>query len=267
MYFPKVLLKHTRGFTWLFLALPLSFATLVSAPSRSAEPVLVAVATNFAQPFEEIAASFTKETGHNVRIATGSSGKFYAQIVHGAPYDVFLSADRERPARLIELSHAVQGSRFTYAEGRLALWSRNAAQRETSWQEILRKGSFRKLAMANPDVAPYGKAAQEVLIALGVHDLLRPKIVLGENIGQAFAMVATGNADWGLVATSSFAALDNPDLGTKLPIPSQKHAPIRQDAVLLTRSADNEMAVALIAFLRSETAKAIIHRYGYGTSG
>ena len=266
MVFAKAFLTRARRSLALSSAVLLIVSALDLSPSYGAESVLAAVATNFAQPFEEIAASFAKETGHEVRMATGSSGKFFAQIVHGAPYDVFLSADRERPARLIELSHAVKGSQFTYAEGRLVLWSRSKAHHGSAWRDVLRKGDFRKLAIANPEVAPYGKAAQEVLIAIGAHDLLRPKIVLGENIGQAFAMVATGNAEWGLIAASSLAARDDADYGTSLPIRAQNHSAIRQDAVLLTRSAEIEAAIALIAYLRSEAAKTIIRRYGYGTT-
>jgi molybdate transport system substrate-binding protein len=239
----------------LLLALP--------APANAAQ-ALVAVAANFAVPLETLRATFERDSGHRLSVAIGSTGKLYAQIVHGAPFDVMLAADRERPRRLEAEGHAVAGSRLTYALGRLALWSRDVGRIGADGAAVLRAGKFRRLAMANPDLAPYGAAARQALMALGLYDALRSRIVLGENIGQTFAMVATGNAELGFVALSSLREPDNAAGGSHWLVPAEFHEPIRQDAVLLVHGADNPAAQAFLAYLKSPAAQPLIVRFGYG---
>ncbi|NWG46490.1 MAG: molybdate ABC transporter substrate-binding protein [Alphaproteobacteria bacterium] len=236
----------------LVLALP--------APARAAE-ALIAVATNFLDCAERLARPFADRHGHTLAFASGATGKLYAQIIAGAPFDAILAADEARPARLLAEGRAVAGSGFTYASGRLVLWTARADGPAPS-PAALDPGP-RRLAIANPALAPYGAAAIEVLEALGRAEALRPRIVLGENIGQAFAFVATGNAELGLLAASQLAFLPPERAGRFWPVPEALHAPIRQDAVLLARGARNEAARAFLGWLRTDEAGALIEVCGY----
>jgi len=227
----------------------------------SADEALVAVAANFAAPLAEVERAFEETTPHRLRVAVGSTGKLYAQILHGAPFDILLAADQERPELLERAGLTVPGSRRTYATGRLMLWSADPERIQGDIPTLLAAGSFRRLAMANPALAPYGSAAQEVLQGFGLYAALREKIVTAENIGQTYAMVATGNAEIGFVAVSGIAANDG---GSRWEVPADRHSPIRQDAVLLARAADNVAAREFLDFLRDDRARAIISGFGYG---
>ena len=232
----------------------LAIALWMSANAYGAD-VLVAVATNFIRPAEHIVTDFAEKHGGEVALVAGSTGKLYAQIRSGAPFDVFLAADQRRPALLEEEGLGVAGSRFTYALGRLALWT---AREDTELNaDTLRRGDFRKLAIANPQLAPYGEAAKEVLSRLGAQ--LQERIVTAESVGQAFALAATGNADLGLVAAPQAQRADH---GSIWPVPTHLHDPIRQDAILLTRAKENAVATKFVAFLQTD-ARTLITRLGY----
>ncbi len=224
----------------------------------SAGEVKVAVAANFTAAMKEIAADFERASGHRAIVSYGSTGKLYAQIENGAPFEVFLAADQKRPQLLEEKNAA--GGRFTYAVGKLVLWSSD--EKRTVNEQTLGNGDFRKLAIANPKTAPYGAAAVEILKNLGLLDALEPKLVFGDTIAQTHQFVATGNAELGFVALAQIT-LDHS--GSRWSIPDDLYTPIRQDAVLLTRGRDNPAAQALLDYLRSEAARTVIHKYGYGT--
>lgn len=228
------------------------------------ETARIAVAANFAEVMAQIEAGF--EAGHPdaLNVTVGSTGQLYAQIRHGAPFDVLLAADQRRPELLERDGLAVRGSRFTYATGRLTLWSADPDRIGDDGAAILEQGRFRRLAIANPELAPYGAAAVQVLEALGVYDELAGRLVLAENIGQAHAMVATGNAELGLVALSYVQSPRNGRAGSRWDVPPDLYQPIRQDAVLLTRAEDNSAARDLLAYLRRPEVKALIHNFGYG---
>jgi molybdate transport system substrate-binding protein len=249
-------LSRSRFVSALLLVLSL-------AGAAAAEEAVVAVAANFTEVVERLEADFERESGHTVTFVAGSSGKLYAQIANGAPFDVFLSADQERPERLEKEGLAVAGSRFTYATGRLTLWSREPGRVGSDGAATLRRGEFRRLAIANPDLAPYGAAARQSLEKLSLWERFEDRIVMGETIGQAHAMVASGNAELGFVALSSVLSPRNETKGSRWDVPADLYAPIRQDAVLLSRGADNTAARGFLAFLRSERAKALIASYGY----
>ena len=227
-----------------------------------AESVTVAVAANFTAPMKAIAAEFEKETGHQVRLSFGSSGKFFAQIVNGAPFEVFLSADDIKPARLEQEGLTVPDTRFTYALGTLVLWSPKAGFVD-SGGEVLKSGAFAHVALANPKLAPYGVAAMETMENLGVAADLQRKFVMGENIAQTYQFVASGNAGLGFVALSQVFKEGRITGGSGWIVPADLHRPIRQDAVLLRRGKGNAAAVALMDFLKSATVVAIIKTYGY----
>lgn len=227
-----------------------------------ADEVQVAVAANFALPMQRLAADFAQATGHRAIVATGASGKFYAQIRNGAPFEVFLSADDETPARLVREGAAVAGSGFTYAVGRLVLWSADRG-RVDAQGEVLRRGDGRHLAIANPKTAPYGAAAQEVMRQLGVAERWAPRLVQGENIAQAHQFVASGNADLGFVALSQVWRDGRLTGGSAWIVPATLHAPIRQDAVLLAPGRGRPAAQALLDYLRSDKAQAVIRGFGY----
>ena len=231
-----------------------------------AETTLVAVAANFSQPMTEIAEAFERATGHSAKLSLGSSGKFVAQFESGAPYEVFLSADNEKPLKLEQAGLTVPGSRFTYAVGKLALWSTTAGLVDDQGQ-ILDKGDFKHLALADPKLAPYGAAAIEVMKNKGVLEKLQPLFVQGENIAQTHQFVSTGNAELGFVALSQ--VIDNGKIatGSGWIVPDNLHSPILQDAVLLKTGAENPAASALLQFLKSPDALAIIRKYGYGIAG
>ena len=227
-----------------------------------AEEVQVAVAANFTAPMQVIAADFEKDTGHKALLAFGATGKFYAQIKNGAPFDVLLAADDETPARLEKENAAIAGSRFTYAIGTLVLWSAKPGYVDGQG-EVLRKGDFARLAIANPKLAPYGQAATEVMAALKVSETLAPKLVQGENIAQTFQFVSTGNAELGFVALSQVMKDGKVSEGSAWIVPANLHQSIRQDAVLLTPGRDNPAAAALLRYLQGEKARAVIHSFGY----
>lgn len=227
-----------------------------------ADEVQVAVAANFAAPMQKIAARFEKESGHKVVMSLGASGKFYAQIRNGAPFEVFLSADDEIPARLEQEGMTVAGSRYTYATGRIVLWSAKPELVDGKG-EVLAKGDFAHLAIANPKVAPYGRAAMEALDARGLTARLTPKLVQAENVAQTYQFVASGNAPLGVVAMSQVFEDGRLKSGSAWVVPAQMHAPIRQDAVLLRKGAGKPAAEALHRFLMSEQARAIIRQHGY----
>jgi molybdate transport system substrate-binding protein len=225
--------------------------------------VLVAVAANFHAPMQRIAADFKAATGHTAKLSVGPTGRFHAQIVAGgAPFEVLISADDETPRRLLAQGHAVPGSAFTYAIGQLVLWSPRPGFVDDQGA-VLRTGEFRKLSIANPKVAPYGQAALQVLRALGLAETLAPKLVTGESIGQAFQFVATGNAELGFVALAQVQQPGRAFEGSMWRVPPQLHATLRQDAVLLERGAGNAAARALLAYLQSAPARAVMQAYGY----
>lgn len=237
---------------------------LLSPALSSADTALIAVATNFAEVAETLVQDFENLSEHEIEISSAATGKHYAQIVNGAPYDALLAADQERPRRLEESAHAVAGTRFVYAVGKLTLWSPDEALIGDDGIEVLEKQGFRALAIANPALAPYGTAAKETLQSLGLWSELEANIVMGENVGQTFALVATGNAELGLVALASVISKRNARSGSRWDVPADLHAPIRQDAVLLEHGYENAAAVAFLAYLRSDEARLTITDYGYG---
>ncbi len=236
--------------------------SLLIATTATAAEVHVAVAANFTVPMRKIAADFEKATGHKVVLSFGSSGKFYAQMKNGAPFQLFLSADDEKPAQVEKDGFTVAGQRFTYAVGTLVLWSADPDYVDPKGA-VLFKGKFSRLAIANPKLAPYGAAAVETLAKLGVLEKNQQKFVQGENIAQAYQFIATGNADLGFVALSQVMKDGKIAGGSGWIVPPNLHAPIRQDAVLLTSGKGNPAAEALAAYLKSEKVKALIRAYGY----
>ena len=236
---------------------------LLGFDSAKADEVQVAVAANFSAPIEEIAIAFNKATGHQLKISTGASGKFYAQIKNGAPFQVFLSADEEKPAQLEKDGLAVQGSRFTYAIGKLVLWSADSAVVDVKGK-VLERNQFNKIAIANPKTAPYGEAAMETLAALNLKSLIEPKIVMGENISQTYQFVATGNASIGFVALSQITKDNKLTGGSAWVVPEKLYSPINQDAVLLVNGKDSAAARQLLTFLKGDEALKVIKSYGYG---
>ena len=232
------------------------------AGTASAEEVQVAVAANFSAPMQAIAAAFEKDTGHKAQLAFGSTGKFYAQIKNGAPFQLLLSADAETPAKLEREGLTVPGARYTYAVGKLALWSALEGVVDSKGA-VLGKGNYAHLAIANPKLAPYGAAAIEVLKHLSLLDAVQPRLVQGENIAQTYQFVASGNAELGFVALSQITKDGKLIKGSAWIVPTNLHAPIRQDAVMLVNGKGNAAASALMAYLKSDKAKAVIRTYGY----
>ena len=224
--------------------------------------VQVAVAANFTAPMEELAKGFAQSSGHQAKLAFGATGKFYAQISHGAPFEVFLSADSKTPSKLIGDGAAVAGSQFTYATGQLVLWSAQPGLVDDQGA-VLKQGSFAHLAIANPAAAPYGAAALETLQALDVAEPLKGKLVQGESIAQTHQFIATGNAELGFVALSQISKDGRISGGSVWQVPAKLHAPLTQDAVLLKAGQDNPAARALLDYLKTPAAKAVIARYGY----
>ncbi|SDE73910.1 molybdate ABC transporter substrate-binding protein [Rhodospira trueperi] len=249
----------TRSLSVLTAALAASLA-LTAAPAR-ADETLVAVAANFTAAAKEIGAAFTEATGHTATFSFGSTGKLYAQIAHGAPFEAFLAADTARPEKAEAEGLGVPGSRFTYAVGRLVLYSTDPALVDDAGA-VLERDAFDHLAIANPVTAPYGAAAVEVLEALGLQESLKDRLVQGDTIAQAHQFVITGNAEIGFVALSQVV---DDDSGSQWMVPQDLYTPIRQDAILLKTGADNPVAAAFLAFLKGPEATAITARYGYGT--
>ncbi|UGV30484.1 molybdate ABC transporter substrate-binding protein [Halopseudomonas aestusnigri] len=240
-----------------------AIACLSVNPLALADEVQVAVAANFTAPMQEIAQAFEQDTGNRVVAAFGSTGQLYAQISHGAPFEVFLAADATTPARIEQDGLAVTGTRFTYATGALALWSADASL-ISDGEQLLRSGSFQHLAIANPKTAPYGLAAKQVMQRLGLSAALAHTLVEGQSIGQTYQFVASGNAELGFVALSQVYRNGEITTGSAWQLPAELYEPIHQDAVLLDKGADNPAAAALLSYLKSERAAAIIRSYGYG---
>jgi len=236
----------------------------LGAPGAAwADEALVAVASNFARVARELEARFEGAGDHSITIVNGSTGKLYAQIVNGAPYDVFLAADQRRPALLESGGRAVDDSRFTYAVGRLSLWSPDPRRVAVDGASTLSQGNFHRLAIANPRLAPYGAAAKEVLEALGLADSLATKMVTGENVGHVYSMVATGGAELGFVSLSQVLTTEAARAGSRWDVPVELHGPIRQDAVLLDHGRANAAAEAFLRFLRGPGARTMIESFGY----
>ena len=232
---------------------------LLAVPALAGDVVTVAVASNFSRTAGELSARFAGETGVTVRISNGSTGKLYAQILNGAPFDVFLAADAERPALLEQAGRTVPGSRFTFAIGSLVLWSRDAED----CRAALHDNGAGRIALANPATAPYGRAAAEFLAREGLRESMSKRAVYGENIGQAMQFVATGNARLGIIAKSQLSAPKLPDAACTWDVPTSSHSRLEQQAVLLVRAADSENARRFYDWLRSADARAIIARHGY----
>lgn len=240
-----------------------ALACLSINPLALADEVQVAVAANFTAPMQDIAQAFEQDTGHRVVAAFGSTGQLYAQISHGAPFEVFLAADAATPARIEQDGLAVTGTRFTYATGALALWSADASL-ISDGEQLLRSGNFQHLAIANPKTAPYGLAATQVMQQLGLSAALAGTLVEGQSIGQTYQFVASGNAELGFVALSQVYRNGEITTGSAWQLPAGLYEPIHQDAVLLDKGADNPAAAALLSYLEGERAAAIIRSYGYG---
>ncbi|MDD5227452.1 MAG: molybdate ABC transporter substrate-binding protein [Methylococcales bacterium] len=232
------------------------------AASSYADTTLVAVASNFTKPMTEIAAEFEKATGHTAQLSFGSSGKFVSQLENGAPFEVFLAADDKNSLKLQQAGLAVADSRFTYALGKLVLWS-STANYVDDHGEILSKGDFKHIALADPKLAPYGTAAVDVLKNMNLLDKLQPLFVQGENISQTHQFISTGNAELGFVALSQVSENGKITSGSGWVVPTNLYAPIKQDAILLTPGAENPAAKALLDYLKSASALAIIKKYGY----
>jgi molybdate transport system substrate-binding protein len=237
-------------------------AALLLASAAQADEVQVAVAANFTAPMQKIAAEFEKDTGHKAVLAFGATGKFYAQISNGAPFEVFLSADDETPAKLEKELLAAPRTRFTYAIGKLVLWSAKDGYVDGKG-DVLKTGDFKHLAVANPKTAPYGAAGVEAMKKLGVLDSIQPKLVQGENIAQTYQFISTGNAELGFVALSQVFKDGKVTSGSAWIVPANLYDSIRQDAVVLAKGRNNPAATALINYLKGDKAKVIIKSYGY----
>lgn len=237
-------------------------AALALSAAAQAEVVQIAVAANFTAPARALAEIFARTTGHEAKLSFGATGAFYTQIKNGAPFDILLAADDERPIRLEKEGDTVPGSRFTYAVGQLVLWSAKPGFVDGEGA-VLKGGNFNKIAIANPKLAPYGAAAVETMDRLGLAAALTPKLVTGESIGQTYNFIATGNAELGFVALAQ--VLDGGKLksGSMWVVPAKYHAPIIQDAVILKRAAANPAAKAWMALMRSPNTQDFIRSYGY----
>lgn len=254
--------SRLRGYRsgWL-----LSGLLLIPLLSTASESVTVAVASNFSQAAKEIAEAFTRQSGHPVQFSISSSGKLFAQISHGAPFDVFLSADVERPALLESMGLVAIGSRRTYATGRLVLWSVDERYQGKDCKVELQAGHFAKLAIANPKVAPYGAAAEQVLAGIGLdRQALTARVVMGESVAQTLQFVSSRSASMGFIAAAQLQLPDVPTGTCHWLVPESLHDSIEQQVVLLARSVDNPAAQAFMNFLAGEQARAIILTHGYG---
>lgn len=241
-----------------FIALCIQF---IGTPS-SANEANAAVASNFTITMRQLVKDFEANSLHTMRVSYGSSGKIYAQIMNGAPFHLFLSADQEKPIELISHGAAIENSRFTYATGALSLWTQSPGLKSNA--EVLTQAENKyRLAIANPKLAPYGRAAQQVIDKLRLDKSDKVKLIYGENIAQTFQFVSTRNAQYGLVANAQLKLLDNISPEQVWPIPAHLHQAIKQDAVLLKRGQDNQAALAFMDFLRSSKAQDIIASHGY----
>lgn len=246
-----------KSFVWTFLFV--AYAT-----NLRAEEALVAVAANFSAPMQQIAASFLKDTGHQLKMSFGATGGIYAQIKNGGPFDVFLSADQITPQKLEAEGLGVAATRFNYATGQLVLWSKQDGLVDEKGQ-VLRGKNIQRIALANPKLAPYGVAAWETMTALGLLEELKPKMVQGDNIAQTYQFVSTQNAQVGFVALSQVFANGQLTTGSAWIVPPHLYKPIRQDVILLKNGKDNSAAKALLIYLKGEKAKAVMKSYGYLT--
>jgi molybdate transport system substrate-binding protein len=244
----------------LLLVITLAY---VQSNSARADEIQVAVAANFTVPMRKIADEFEKETGHKPLLAFGTVGGFYAQMKNGAPFEVLVSSDMETPDKLIRDGLAIQETRYTYANGKLVLWSAASGTVDATG-EVLKSGKFRHFALANPRLAVYGAAGTEVLRKLGVLEEIQPKIVLAENITQCYQFVASGNAELGFVALSQIIAPNGRiETGSAWMVPADLYPPIRQDVILLSPGKGKSPALALVNYLRTEKARSVIRAYGY----
>ena len=245
------------------LKLSLAIALFGASVASRADEVQAAVAANFTAPMKEIATAFEAATGHKVVPAFGSTGKFYSQIRNGAPFEVLLAADSETPPKLETEGDAVVGTRFTYAIGKLVLWSAQPGFVDGKGK-VLKEGKFEHLAIANPKLAPYGAAGVEVMKKLHVFEAIEPKLVQGESITQAFQFIESGNAELGFVALSQVIKDGKIGSGSGWIVDPKLYKPIKQDAIILLKGKDKPAAIALLDFLKGEKARAIIKTYGYG---
>ena len=240
--------------------------TLAAACAASvavhAETVNIAVAANFTEPAKALAAVFQKTTGHTAQLSFGATGAFYSQIKNGAPFDVLMAADDERPQRLEKEGDTVPGSRFTYATGQLVLWSAKPGYVDDKGA-VLKANQFNKLAVANPKNAPYGAAAMEALDKLGLTATVQAKLVTGESIGQTYNFIATGNAELGFVGLAEGLDAGKVEGGLIGLGPAELHTPIIQDAVILKRGAGNPAAKAWMDLMKTPKTKEFIRTYGY----
>lgn len=248
------------------MRLTLLLLGIVALQDACADVLTIAVASNFRAAAEEIAERFAEDTGHRPRISSASTGKLYAQISNGAPFDVFLAADRKHPVLLEEAGLGMADTRMTYAIGTLVLWSRDARFTGNDCRAALDDLGELRLAIANPMTAPYGLAARQFLQAEGLLERTEPRLVYGENIGQALQFVATGNAQLGLIATSQALDVRLPAATCSWPVPTERHDALEQQALLLRRAAGNSAAQEFMAYLGGDKARSIVARFGYGTS-
>lgn len=230
-----------------------------SNPAHAEAATSIAVAANFTEPAKMLATAFEKKTGHLLTLSFGSSGQFVSQMTQGAPFEVFLSADAARPKKLVTLGLGVPGTVFTYAVGKLVLWSATPGLVDASGQ-VLAKGAFTHLAICNPKAAPYGAAAVQTLQSLGLYQNLQSKLITGESIAQAYQFVASGNAELGFVA---YSQVIHAKTGSLWMVPQTAYQPIVQDAVLLKAGAGDPAAHAFLAFLKTPEALTIIRSFGY----
>jgi len=235
---------------------------LAASTAALADELPIAVAANFTAPLQQIAAEFEKDTGHKVVASFGSTGKFYAQIKAGAPFEILLAADDETPAKLEKEGDGLAGSRHTYAIGKLVLWSKKEGYVDDKG-EVLKQNAFQHLSLANPKLAPYGAAGVEMLKNLGLLDVIQPKFVTAENITQAYQFVASGNAELGFVALSQVYKDGRIAEGSAWIVPAHLYQPIRQDGVILAKGKGKPAAEALMKYLKGDKAKAVIKSFGY----
>lgn len=241
------------------LAWPSSRVAMAAAPAGQAR---IAVAANFTPVAQLLAEQYEQHSGSSIQISAASTGKLYAQIRHGAPFDVLLAADNTTPQRLVDEGLAVRASLYDYATGRLVLWSRDATLIKDG-ERLLREHEFGKFAIANPELAPYGAAARDVLQHVGRWQAFKPRLVLGENVGQATQFVMSGNAQAGLLPRSLVIEATRQTGGSSWPVPASWHRPIIQSAVLLDRGRDNPAAIGFLHYLRSDAARRVIEAHGY----
>ena len=257
MRFPQSVSSVSLAAVLILISALMACAVSVHARERA----LVAVASNFTSTARSLQTAFEAQTDHALTLTFGSTGLLYAQILQGAPYDVFMAADQERPARLEASGQIVPGSRSTYAVGTLVLAANQLPDAIADLPAQLRSGDYRRIAIANPELAPYGRAAREALVNLQAYDVAQGRLVLGENVGQVFAMLNTGNVDLAFIASAQLTQAADPP--GHWPVPTALHAPIRQDLVLLRRAEDNPAATAFVEFLTSQEATDIIAAQGY----